>query len=126
MTDFEQLLRGFSRHKKLAEELRSPDPEDDLFVRMAIVGFSFHRPTEEWGIDNLNFIRRYRGDEFSGAALAELGLSNSHALFACLSLGHMLGLFQAGQIDETEFSRGEALLPGFLALNEEEITSMPA
>ena len=120
--DFAKLQRGLSQYLPMADGLESPDPEDDLFVKMAIVGYSFHQPTEEWGIDNLHFIQRHRQDEYSDAELADHGdAASSVALFACLAYGYMLGLFQAGSIDEIEFSRGEALLPGFLALHSTEL-----
>lgn len=109
----------------MAEGLESADPEDDLFVKMAIVGFSFHQPTDEWGIDNLRFIQRYRSDEYSNVALADHeAAATSVALFACLFLGYMLGLFQSGAIDDVEFSRGEALLPGILAMRSPELPNI--
>ena len=122
MTEFGRLLHRFMTYREMANELQSPDPEDDLFVKMAIVGYSFHQPTEAWGIDNLRYIQQRRHDDYSDAQLVEFeDRAQSYAQFACLSLGYMLGLFQSGQIDDVEFLRGEALLPGFLALHSGEL-----
>lgn len=120
---FDTLFRRFAELLESAERLESSNVEDDLFIRMAIVGHSLWRPTsEEWGADNLHLIQRYRAGEYSDDALAEHEVrARAYALFACLALGFALGAYQAGQIDDVEFSRGEALLPGFMALRSTDL-----
>lgn len=115
--DYESLLRGFARSRDTARSLESPNPEDDEFVRMAIVGFSMNAKTESWSPEHYAFVSKQREDDFSVEALGVLHgeQAQNYALFAGLCLGFLLGLFQTEQVSEEEFSVGEAQLPGFMA-----------
>lgn len=125
--EYRMLLQGFPRFLVAAKGYESPNPEDDLFVKMAIAGFSLEQPTEEWGCNHFRLVRSYREGDYSDAQLVDRGEgARAYALFACLALGYVLGAYQAEAIDDAEFSRGEALLAGFLAMNEPEILSLRA
>jgi len=108
LTHFEQLYRTFSRDLKLAGEITSPNAEDTLETKASIVGFSYHRRTEEWSKNQHTFVC-YR--------LTDSGLSlTGERLFFALSLGYLLGLHSAGEIDDVEFGLAEVQLPGFILL----------
>lgn len=112
--DFERLLGGFRRDIGIAESLGTPNREDDLFIRVAIVGFSYNAETEDWGRNHLEFIRDRLDAELSEEPEAI-------RLFNCLCLGYLLGLYQCDAVDDTDFSLGEAQLPGIAALHSPEI-----
>jgi hypothetical protein len=125
--EFQMLLKGYPRYLQGAKAYVSPNPEDDLYVKMALAGFSLTRPTVEWGINHFDFIQEHRRGDYSDQQLADRGpRASTYALFACTALGYLLGLYQGDLLDDAEFSRAEALLAGFLAMNEEEILSLPA
>jgi hypothetical protein len=115
--EYDSLLKGFARYRTEAEALESPNAEDDDLMRMAIIGFSINSKTETWSRPHLDFVRRHLEDDFSDGQLEFLhgDEAHSYALFAALCLGYLLGLFQAGQLSEADFSVGEAQLPGFMA-----------
>jgi hypothetical protein len=120
--DFEHLLGGLDGHLRLAQEMSSPNLEDDLCIRAAIVGFSFHSQTERWGRNHFDLVRSRRDKDYSNRNLSWYGPSaERHALLACLCLGFLLGLFQAEKISEEEFERGEAEIPPFLALHTDRV-----
>lgn len=124
--DYENLMSGFDRFLTMAEALPSPNAEDDIYTRAAIVGFSFHSRTEEWGRNHFELVQKRRANDYSDQNLAWYGTAASrHALFACLSLGFLLGLFQAEKISEEEFDRGEAEIPAFLALHSTQLAASP-
>ena len=115
---FAALLQNFERHKKAIAGLESPNPEDDEYIKAAIVGFSFHQPTEAWSLKQCDFIKERRNGEYSDKQLQAYDeKARDYALFACLAHGYLLGLFQAGTLDEIQFATAEAQLPGFLELH---------
>ena len=117
--EFQALFDGFKRYRESARDLQSPNQDDDEYVRAAIVGFSRHSETEEWARGHFEFIHDYRRGDYSDESLEVLygDHAGDYALFACLCLGSLLGLFQSGKITDEEFRIAEAQLPGFMALN---------
>ena len=117
--EFREFLEGFARYRKAALDIESPNVEDDEFIRAAIVGFSQHAPTEQWARGHHDFVSRYRDGDYSDESLSVLHGEQvyNYALLACLCLGALLGLYQAGRITEDEFKVAEAQLPGFMALH---------
>jgi hypothetical protein len=117
LQDFDELYRNHTELQRLADELKTPNPEDSVFVRAAIVGFSFHVPTEEWERQHLDFVLHKRQTEFSDYELTKLEAAGQRAgRFACLCLGYLLGLHQAKKISNEQFQVAEMQLPGFLML----------
>ena len=115
--EFESLLAAFEALREAAACLVTPNREDDVFVRAAIVGFARYCDPDTWARGHLQFIQKKRQGDVSDESLAFLygPESNAYAILACLFLGALLGMFQAEKITEEEFRSGEALLPGFLA-----------
>ena len=115
--DYASLLKGFARFRAAAQSLESPNLEDDDFVRMAIVGFSINAPTDAWSRQHFDLVNRHRKADFSDDSLEFLHADQAHnyALFSGLCLGYLLGLFESGRLNETEFAGGEAQLSGFMA-----------
>ena len=115
--EFESLLVAFEEQREAAACLVTPNSEDDVFVRAAIVGFARSCDPDAWARGHLQFIQERRQGDASDESLAFLygPESNAYAILACLFLGALLGMFQAEKITEEEFRLGEALLPGFLA-----------
>lgn len=124
--DFDEFRRSFTTYRRVALELASPNPEDDEFVRAAIVGFSRHAPTEDWGCNHFAFLRQRRERDYSHESLSFLygDRWREFALLACMSLGCLLGLFQVGRLTEEEFLVAELQLPGLMALSASDLPEM--
>lgn len=105
---FERLLTTFKRDRALADALKSPNTDDDLSVRVAIVGFSYNSPTESWGKGHHDF--------FSKHVLDSSSIGEAEFLFSCECLGYLLGLFEAGRLSDEKFKEAEAQLPGYVLL----------
>jgi len=115
MDEFARLLNAFSVARDVARQLTTPNREDDDDIKMAIVGFSYHRATEDWSRQHYEFIRSRCEGELSDSALREHGEAAAvFRAFACLALGALLGLRDSRQIDDTRFALGDAQLPGFM------------
>ncbi|MEI8198374.1 MAG: hypothetical protein WCI73_20980 [Phycisphaerae bacterium] len=106
--DFEALYATFRRDEELAKGIKSPNTQDTLVIKAAIVGFSYTVPTETWGIDEYDYVTN---------ALSEIGgLSERELLFYALALGYLLGLVHAAKIGPSVFRVALAQLPGFILL----------
>jgi hypothetical protein len=118
--EYENLLKRFRSDYELAERLETPNPEDDLHVRIAIVGYSYSQPTETWGRNHYHFLKYYREGDYADENFSTVA-ANPHlcAAFACLCLGYLLGLFQRGGLSEEQFHVAQRQLVGFIALNGE-------
>jgi hypothetical protein len=115
MNEFAQLLSSFSVARDAARHLCTPNREDDDDIKMAIVGFSYHRATEDWSRQHYEFIRGRCEGELSDRELHEHGEAAAiFRAFACLALGALLGLRDSRQIDDTGFALGDAQLLGFM------------
>ena len=106
--EFERLWRSFAVSCQSAEALESPNPQDDQFIKMAIIGFSHHDKTENWQQGHFSIARQY-ADE-----CARLGDPANLRKFNLLALGSLLGLYSAGKVDDRLYGIGYALLPGFV------------
>ncbi len=113
--EFERLWRNFAACCRSAETLNSPNPEDDEFIKMAIVGFSCHDKTENWQQGHFKIAKQY-ADE-----CARLGDSAALRKFNLLALGALLGLYSAGKADDRLYGIGYALLPGFVLSKGSEV-----
>jgi len=113
--EFARLLSAYSVARDTARQLTTPNQEDDDDIKMAIVGFSYHRATEDWSRHHYEFIRSRCDGELSDRALHKHGEAAAiFRAFACLALGALLGLRDSRQIDDTGFALGDAQLPGFM------------
>lgn len=103
---FRQLWDDLPHLREKAAMLESPNPDDDCMIKFAILGYSYHQPTSSWGRNELDFIssRRRQVADFDDPWVE----------FVCLASGYLLGLYQAGQCNDTEFALFEAQLPGFM------------
>lgn len=116
--DFEKLLKGLPRYRRMAQKLVTPNPEDDEFVRAGIVGFSFHQPTESWGKSHFRFLRSRLDLDYGPTSMEWYGeAAPAHRVFVAMCLGYLLGLHQSGVISDDEFTLAEAQLPGFMILH---------
>jgi len=84
--EYERLWNSYDACCQSAESLRPMRPHDDEFVRMAIVGFSFHEKIERLRDSHLRFVRDYH-DECD-----QLGDSTKARKFSLLALGALLGM----------------------------------
>jgi hypothetical protein len=110
-----RLLERFDSLRTAAENLPSPNPEDDLLTRLAIVGFSQAERTERWSRAHQQLLVQYHEQELTPEVLAFHGpAATVWSQFACLAFGLLLGAYSAGRIAELEYYRGVATLPGFM------------
>jgi len=115
--DFESLLRDFAG--LLSANLLADSKFD---VELAKQGFARHCPIADWAEIHASFLRERCEGELSSENLQAHGDgADAFRAFACLSLGALLGRYQTGQIDDLEFARADALLPGFMYLHLPEI-----
>ena len=91
---------------KLAEDLDTPNAEDSHLVKIAIVGFSYHDRTENWGINHLHTVEAYMQE------CREAGHGSRMREYLALCQGLLLGLYSGGKIDDVTYSYGMAVLPG--------------
>ncbi len=113
--EFEKLWRSFETCCRCAESLKSPNPRDNEFIKMAIVGFSCHDRTENWQQGHFEIANRYSLD------CERLGDTDNAKRFNLLAVGALLGLYSAGKIDDRLYGIGYALLPGFVLSKGAEI-----
>ena len=108
---FQTLCDDLPMVREVAAALESPNTQDDLPIKIAIAGYSYHRSPEHWGEDEFDFValRRREVEDF-GPPWVEL---------VCLVTGYLLGLYQDGRIDEAELALHEAQLPGFMWLHSD-------
>ena len=53
---FQRLLDDLSMIREEVASLESPNAEDDVPVKFAIVGYCYHRPVESWGREEFDFV----------------------------------------------------------------------
>ena len=115
---FASLLPRLPELRSQAHAYSSPNPEDDLPVRLAIVGFSFRASTSDWSYSHFIHLQQYRNREL-GSALSEFygDETDTCIQFSCLAVGYVLGLRHRNGITDTDVFHAESLLSGFLALH---------
>ncbi len=113
--EFERLWRSFAVCSRAAETLDSPNREDDQFIKVAIVGFSYHDKTENWHQGHFKIAKQYSGES------ARLGDPPKLRKFNLLAVGALLGLYSAGKVDDRVYGIGYALLPGFVLSKGSEV-----
>jgi hypothetical protein len=112
---FENLLAGFPEFIRQASRLESPNPEDDLYVKLAVVGFRQTARPEAWRRGHYEIIRDLRSGAYADDELTWYEESGEAvAQFACLFFGFLLGLDETGQLSERDREVAQALLPGFM------------
>lgn len=110
------LVHDFSRDVEIAKTLESPNSEDDLTIRTAIVGFSYNSPTDDWGKGHYLFVRKRLDGEYSLRNLEPYGVHRENIqLFYALCVGYVLGLFQADKATEQDVARAEMVIPAIIA-----------
>jgi len=118
MDHFKNLLINYTNNKQLALDFESPNSEDDIFIKMAVIGFSYNSPTGDWGRGHFDFIRKRLDGDLATEETEEVLAAQEHEikLFSCLCLGFLLGLYQAEKITDQKFMLGDAHLPAVIAL----------
>jgi hypothetical protein len=106
--EFERLWRNYRQCCAAAAELNSSNAVDDEFIKMAIVGFSFHQRTDEWHSRHYELVKGFLDEYDQPDDTVEL------KKFAMLGHGALLGLYSAGKIDDRVYRLGYILLPGFI------------
>ena len=122
---FRRLLTRFVALRSRAQAYVTPNPEDDLLVRLAVVGFSFEARTEAWNYNHFLAVAAYRQHELTPDVLATHGVhADTWAEFACLAYGFLLGASAADRISELDFSHASALLVSFMWLHINELDAL--
>ncbi len=106
--EYERLWENYTTCLECADSLDSPNADDNRFIKMAIIGFSYHDATSSWSADNFEIASRYLAESES---LDDL---DSMKLYSMLALGSLLGMYSAGKIDDHVYRIGYALLPRFV------------
>jgi hypothetical protein len=121
--EYEALLRQLPEIVAAAHEGQAGREEDDLFAKVAILGFGRHALQDEWEWGHLKEVHAWRSGDYSDEALATYGEigAKRYALLACAWLGTVLGLFQVNAVTESQALVAYALLPGFVAVDGFEV-----
>lgn len=113
----EQLTIDFARDIEIARNVKSSNPEDDLAIRAAIVGFSYHCETSSWAKGHFEFVNQRLVANYSSEQLDEYGENGENVrLFFALAIGFLLGLYQQKEITDDQFEEGEQQIPGIIML----------
>jgi hypothetical protein len=109
-------LQRYPKIAAAAGGLESPNPEDDDYVKLAIVGFSIHAPTEGWGVDEFDAFQELRASEFTDDVLEDEGAdAKVYERFGCVCIGVVLGLKHNGTIQtEEQFALAHAISMAFM------------
>lgn len=122
----ERLVETFSRDIELARDLESSNPEDDLTIKAAVVGFSYNSPTQDWAKGHYDFVKARLDRNYPDRELAEYGNNAENLrLFFALGLGYLLGLYEQDKISDDEFKMGEQQLSGLIMLHLPRLTAQP-
>lgn len=123
---FDQIARlvgTFYRDMRIAKGVATPNPEDDLAIKAAIVGFSYNSPLDVWGKGHFDFVKDRIDRDYAPEELAEYGDNGENVKsFYALSLGFLLGAYQKGDIDDEDFKTAERQIPGIIMLHLSHLT----
>jgi hypothetical protein len=124
ISHIEQLVDDFHRDMDLAKSLESCNPQDDLVIKMAIVGFSYNSSTQDWAKDHYNMVTSRLGRDYHDTEIAEYGENGLNVkLFFALAFGFLLGQYQEQVISEDEFRLEDMQIPGIIMRHLHKITS---
>lgn len=125
--ELETLVDNFVRDIASARSIESPNPEDDLAIKAAIVGFSYHGDVSQWGRNEFEFVRRYLDNECEGEDLTSYGEHGRNVLlFHAVAIGFLLGLYQQNQLDDQAFVIAQASIAGVVMFHLGQITASAA
>jgi hypothetical protein len=123
----EQLTVDFARDIEIARNVKSSNPEDDLAIKAAIVGFSYNSPTTDWAKGHYDFVRNRLEASYSSELLVDYGENGENVrLFFALAIGFLLGMYQQERISDDQFKEGEQQIPGLIMLHLPRLTEQPA
>jgi hypothetical protein len=123
----EQLTVDFARDIEIARNVKSSNPEDDLAIKAAIVGFSYNSPTTDWAKGHYDFVRNRLEASYSSELLVDYGENGENIrLFFALAIGFLLGMYQQERISDDQFKEGEQQIPGLIMLHLPRLTEQPA
>jgi len=109
----ERLLRDFGHLTAAAHELRTPNPEDDEFVRCGMIGFAQNVSLDDWSFDHFHYLQALRSEVSNG------DFSTAWRRFTCLAAGYFLGMRVAGLLNDVDLRLSEAHTPGFMWLHSQ-------
>jgi hypothetical protein len=115
VSHFDRLWDDLPQLREKIAILASQNPDDDRMVKLAIIGYACHQPKSSWGRDEFDFVASRRREV--------AGFGDLWVEFVCLASGYLLGLYQAGKCNDSEFALFEAQLPGFMSLHAERFTT---
>jgi len=105
----ERMRPKFRAHVAAAGALVSPNTEDTLLVKCAIVGFSQYSATENWTKGDHTYVSENLADGSDCLSDDELKLK-------ALCLGGLCGLLQQKKLSDQELTLAEMHLPGLILL----------
>jgi hypothetical protein len=121
-----QLVESFHRDVALAKELESCTPQDDLAIKLAIVGFSYNSSTQDWDKSHFDFVKSRLECDYPDEELTEYGENGRNVkLFFALGIGLLLGMYQQGKVDDEEFDIAAFQIPGLIMFYLPRLTDRP-
>ncbi|MEE2641331.1 MAG: hypothetical protein VX768_11945 [Planctomycetota bacterium] len=122
----EQLTIDFARDIEIARNVESSNPEDDLAIKAAIVGFSYNSPTRDWAKGHYEFVRKRLEASYSSEQLDDYKENGENVrLFFALAIGFLLGMYQQERISDDQFKEGEPQIAGLIMLHLPRLTEQP-
>jgi hypothetical protein len=122
--DLQHLVTTFHRDIERARQLEPSNANDDLALKMAVVGFSYNSPATDWGKNHADFVTLRLAQDYSDEELVEYGENSGNVrLFYALCVGFLLGLYQQNKMNDQEFDTAEWQIPGLIMLHLSTLTS---
>jgi hypothetical protein len=120
-----QLVDSLCGDVQLAKLIVTPNPEDDLAIKTAIVGFCYSSDIRDWAKQHYIFVNERLVRDYNSEELAHYGENSENVkLYYALCIGYLLGLYSKERITDKEFSVAERQIPGFIMLHLSKITSL--
>ncbi len=120
----EQRVGTFDRDIQLAKVLESPNDEDDLAVKAAIIGFSYSSSAGEWAKEHFDFVKAWIEHDYATEELAEYGENSENVkLFFALAIGYLLGVYEKGGISDQAFKMAEVQIPYLIMIHLGRLTA---
>lgn len=124
--ELENLVESFARDIEIAKGVESTNPEDDLAVKAAVVGFSYNAHTGEWAKGHYDFLVRRLEYDYGPETIMDYGENGTNVrLFFSLAIGYLLGLYQHEKISDDEFKVGELQIPGIIMMHLPRLIKQP-